>query len=111
MATVDRAKKISELQQKVAPTGDDLLVIVDNSSAATTKYVKVGDFLANGTSNVSVSNSATLSANTFVIRRVETPLASTGSVGIEQGTIFYDSNYLYVAVANNTIKRVALSTF
>ncbi len=35
-----------------------------------------------------------------------TPTANTPAV---QGTLFYDSNFLYVTVANNIIKKVALS--
>jgi hypothetical protein len=38
-----------------------------------------------------------------------TPANST--ITITQGRIFYDNDYLYIAVANNTIKRVALSSF
>ena len=37
--------------------------------------------------------------------KFQTPSANTICT---QGTIFYDTNYLYIAVANNTIKKVAL---
>jgi hypothetical protein len=109
---VDRAKKISELQALTSPAGEDLLVIVDSpSSNATTKYVTLQNLLANNNANVTVSNSAVLSANTLVIRKKQTPLSSTGELGITEGTFWYDANYLYIATANNTLKRVALSTF
>jgi len=37
--------------------------------------------------------------------------SNASSEGISAGTIFYSNNYLYIATDENTIKRVALSTF
>lgn len=110
MATIERAKKISELQELASPAGDDLLVIVDTSGSST-KYVKVSTLMANSDASITVSNAAVLSANTLIVRNDNTPIASTGALGIAKGTIFFDTNYLYVAIADNTLKRVALSTF
>lgn len=54
-----------------------------------------------------VSNTFQLSvANLFAF---STPANST--ITITKGTMLYDTNYLYVAVANNTLKRVSLSSF
>ncbi len=107
----DRAKKISELTALTAPSADDLLVIVDDPSGnSATKQVTVGNFFNNAAANVTVGNTYYLSANNFVIRRRATPAASSGTSDL-QGSIWFDTNYIYVAVANGTIKRAALSSF
>ena len=107
----DRAKKISELVALTAPSNDDLLVIVDSpANNAITKQVTVSNFLNNSQANVTVSNTYYLSANNFVIRRKNTPASSSGTSDL-QGSIWFDTNYIYVAVANGTIKRATLSTF
>jgi hypothetical protein len=107
----DRAKKISELVALTAPSNDDLLVIVDSpANNAITKQVTVSNFLNNSQANVTVSNTYYLSANNFVIRRRNTPATSSGTSDL-QGSIWFDTNYIYVAVANGTIKRASLSTF
>ena len=92
----DRAKKITELSALTAPAADDLLVIVDDvAGTPITKKVTVGNLLGNTSANVVIFNS--------------TPANST--ITVKKGTILFDSSYLYVAVANNTLKRVALSSF
>lgn len=107
----DRAKKISELAALTAPSNDDLLVIVDSpANNAITKQVTVNNFLNNSQANVTVGNTFYLSANNFVIRRRATPVSSTGTSDL-QGSIWFDTNYIYVATANGTIKRAALSSF
>jgi hypothetical protein len=85
-------KKVSELPTaaNVAPS-DRVLVLRDPTGAPSVRTVNVNIFAA----NLQLSNSvpATSSAN-----------------GIA-GTIRYDSSYVYVCVANNTWKRVALTTW
>lgn len=107
----DRAKKITQLPVLGNASGVDLLPIVDNhtTSAANTKSITVAAFLANVASNTTLSDAAVLSANTLVVRKNNTPANSSATA--VAGTIWADSNYLYVAVANNLIKRVSLSTF
>ena len=107
----DRAKKISELTALTQPSTDDLLVIVDApASNAVTKQVTVQNFFNNSAANVTVGNTYYLSANNLVVRRKATPVTSSGTSDL-QGSIWFDENYVYVAVANGTIKRAALSTF
>jgi hypothetical protein len=93
----DRAKKISELTALTAPSADDLLVIVDDPSGTTpeTKKVTVGNLFGNSAANV-------------VIRNVS---PANSGITVTKGTIFFDTSYLYIAVANNTLKRVSLSSF
>ena len=91
----DRAKKITELTALTAPVAVDLLVIVDDPTGTPiTKYVTVGNLLGNAAANVVIYNS--------------TPANST--ITVKKGTLMFDTSYLYVATANNTLKRVALST-
>lgn len=107
----DRAKKISELTALTAPSTDDLLVIVDDPAGNTaTKKVTVQNFFNSSQANVTVANTYYLSANNLVIRRKTTPIVSSGTSDL-QGSFWFDENYIYVAVANGTIKRAALSTF
>jgi|TARA_R110000787_G_scaffold65256_6_gene146938 hypothetical protein len=50
----------------------------------------------------------------IVIENTTTPgsnNATTQFTGGQQGSIFWDANYLYVATTNTQIKRVALSVF
>lgn len=60
-------------------------------------------------STVLLVNTATIFANLTIKTTTSTPANSTANA--LQGTIWYDSSYLYVAVANNSIKRVALNSF
>lgn len=50
-----------------------------------------------------------LTANSVKLNDRQTPANS--AITINQGRVFFDDNYLYVAVANNEIKRAALSSF
>lgn len=107
----DRAKKISELTALTSASTDDLLVIVDDPSGnSATKKVTVNNFLNNSAANVTVSNAYYLSANNLVVSRFTTPATSSGTSDIK-GSIWFDVNYIYVATANGTIKRAALSSF
>ena len=92
----DRAKKITELTALTAPVAVDLLVIVDDPTGTPiTKYVTVGNLLGNAAANVVIYNS--------------TPANST--ITVKKGTLMFDTSYLYIATANNTLKRLALSAF
>lgn len=92
----DRAKKITELDLLTVAANNDLVIIQD-VSANTTKAIAITDL-----TNTVVANSVFITGN-------NTPANST--VTIAKGAIFYDTDYLYIAVANNTVKRVALDTF
>lgn len=112
MPANNETRKISELTQLTAPAPADSLPIVDASEANVelkTKYVTLTDLFGNSSANVTVANAAVLSANTLVVRNLQTPANSTPNV--VRGTIMFDTSYLYIATANNTLKRVALSSF
>lgn len=92
----DRSKKVSELTALSSPAGEDLLLIVDDPSGTpVTKKVTVSSLLGNSSANVVIYNA--------------TPANST--ISVKKGTLMFDADYLYVATANNTLKRIALSSF
>lgn len=77
-------------------TQDSLFVATNNSNAnPTTVAIKLSDLQ----NNIVVH----LQSNT-------TPANSTSTV-INQGSIFYDANYGYIATSNNVVKRFSLSSF
>lgn len=92
----DRSKKISELTALSSPAGEDLLLIVDDPSGTpVTKKVTVSSLFGNSSANVVIYNA--------------TPANST--ISVKKGTLMFDADYLYVATANNTLKRITLSSF
>lgn len=124
------AKRISELLSSTSVTGDDLLVVVDspgNSVNIETKKITVNNFLssigiANGENISAAFNgnslylafSTTPSFNQINFKSPLTPANSSyanSSYTFKAGDMFYDSNYLYIAISNSEIKRVALSSF
>lgn len=108
------AIKGSQLPSVTAATGDDFLILVNDpqGSPVTTK-ISVGNFYSNVTVNVTFSETlratGNVYANNFHITNSVTPAYST--VAVEKGKIWFDQDYLYVAVANNDIRRVALTSF
>lgn len=92
----DKALKISELTALTSISGGDLLVIVDDPTGTpVTKKVTVANLLGNSSANVVIQN--------------VTP--ANGTITVTKGTIMFDSSFIYIATANNVIKKVALSAF
>jgi hypothetical protein len=105
------AKKISELIACTAPIGNNQLAVVGNTAGTKNTFsLTVSDLLGNSQANVVVGNSAVLSANTLIIRKTTTPANSTVG-GATNNSIWFDADYIYVALANGHIKRASLSTF
>lgn len=101
--------KITDLNGASSITIDDLIVVVnspDTDDAETVK-ISISDFFANLPANTNIN--ATLTANVFRINNTWSPTSS--SAPCTKGKIAFDSNYFYVAVANNNVKRVSLSSF
>lgn len=107
----DRSKKISELNGITNPAGVDYILVVDapGTNSAQTVYCTVTNLFNNCSANLTISNTAVLSTNNIILRRSDTPSNST--ITVAQGSMWFDANFLYVAVANNTLKRVSLDTF
>lgn len=111
MATA--VKKITELTATTTANSADVLVMVtDTTGTPTTNKIKAGRLLTQGLkanfANTTTSQLA-VTSDRIVIENTKTPSSNTQTMTI--GSIFFDADYLYVAVANNTIKRVALSDF
>lgn len=85
-------KRVSELFVANAVANSDLLVVIANTSGnSVTVSMTVADF------------SSTMHFKT-------TPISGSATT-VKAGRIFYDNNYIYVAIANNVVKRVLLETF
>tara|TARA_R110000772_G_scaffold211900_1_gene322451 strand:- start:1330 stop:1710 length:381 start_codon:yes stop_codon:yes gene_type:complete len=122
-------RKITELAALSAPTGKDLLYVVDDPSGTpVSKKVSLHDMFGSVPANTSITGTATVSGNTSLsgakttLAAGQITLTASTSVGSNnattvlgradgQGTIFWDQNYLYVATSNTQVKRVALSVF
>lgn len=111
MAT--EVKKISELTAVTSANSTDYMVLVDDTSGTPgTKRINAGALLTTGLkakfANTTISQ-LSVTTDKIVIQNDKTPTSSSQT--ITKGSIFFDTNYLYVAVANNTIKRVSLTSF
>lgn len=93
----DRASKLTELNELTAPSADDILYVVDGPLGTTpvSKKLSVSNLLGNSSANVVIQN--------------VTPANST--ITVKKGTVMFDTSYLYIATANNVLKRVSLSSF
>lgn len=107
----ENAKTIDEFDPLTSLQANDLFVVVKNraNTNLSTHSVSLSILLNNTSANLTVSNSAILSTNTLIVRNNQTPSNST--ITVTKGTILFDSDYLYIATANNTLKRIALSSF
>ena len=111
MAT--EVKKISELTATTSANSTDYFVLVtDTAGTPSTNRLNAGRLLTTGLkarfANTTISQLA-ITGDRVVIENDKTPSSNTQTM--TKGSIFFDTNYLYVATANNTIKRVSLSSF
>ena len=84
--------KTSELTPASTLANTDLLVVVRSPNSSPT------------------TNTVTLTTLRSVIHIANTP-ANSSALTVLGGTILYDGSYLYIATANNTVKRASLSAF
>jgi hypothetical protein len=92
----DNVKKTSELLTTNNASGSDrVLILKDPAGSPSTRTITVSNLLGNSSANVVIFN--------------QTPANST--VTIKKGTLLFDNNYIYVAIANNSLKRVPLESF
>lgn len=96
-----------------------------DSAKAISNVASVGSLSSNDSLVVCTSNGSVrrvLSGNAFANTQVplkvgKLQLANIGStpanstITVTQGEVWTDGTYLYVATANNTVKRVSLSAF
>lgn len=76
---------------------------VANSAAGVDRVLLV---LANGAVRIATLDGLLDSASV-----VAEGTPANSSVAVTEGQVMHDSNYLYVATANNTLKRVLLESF
>lgn len=96
--------KLNDITSSNNITGDDKLLFVnDPANTANVYTITYQNFLANVSVPVVVTN-------TLFISTKSTP-ANSSAMTINAGAMFYDSSYLYIATANNTLKRIGLSSF
>lgn len=63
------------------------------------------------------SPNSTPTTNTFTLNTLRGSLAiantpaNSSALTVLSGTVLYDNNYIYIATANNTVKRAALESF
>jgi hypothetical protein len=102
--------KVTGLPSLTTPAGEDLLYIIDNPSGTpASKSIDLLTLFGNVSWNVSVNGTFTIANTGFRFGAQYTPANST--ITVTQGTVFYDANYLYVATANNNLKRIELTVF
>lgn len=95
-------KTISDLPQVNDVSNSDLLIVeVNPNSVPNTKTIQVVNLFR-------VITSDTITANTL---KIQTSTPANSTINVARGTVFFDTNYAYFAVANNVLKRVALSAF
>jgi type III secretory pathway lipoprotein EscJ len=75
-----------------------VIVTTDPNGNAETRNVSIHNLLANSTHDVKAAN--------LYVTFNTTPANSTANC--TKGQYWNDDNYLYVAIANNTIRRIAL---
>lgn len=103
------AEKVSRLPVTASLANTDLFPLVRDPSGAANNYAISSTNLF-GNLAINVTTTKEVSANTLKL----TAAANTPATSIDvvpRGKIWFDANYLYIAVADNTIKRVLLSTF
>jgi len=92
----DRVKKISEFPTLSAPDSNTYFVVSHTQAGVANTYtLSLATLFGNAAANV--------------VLQKATPANST--ISVSEGTLFFDDTYLYIAVANNSLKRVTLESF
>ena len=110
-------KRLDELVAASYAAANDYLVVVrDPASVQSTNTITIGALFGNVavdavlTANVTIdTNTGYLMVNNFIVTNKSTPSANNDTV--VQGSIWFDDDYIYVATANNQIKRASLANF
>lgn len=102
----DVGRRLLDVGVKTTLANTDKIVVIfnaANTTTAQTALISVTDFFANVIPIAKVAN--------LNIADIRSDPANSTVLTITQGQIFFSNAYIYVAVANNTVKRVAISTF
>jgi hypothetical protein len=122
-------KKVTELTAIASVSSDDLLLVVnDPTGTPASRKITLKNFFGTVAANTvhtgtvtlnggtTVAGTMSVSANTTFTGNLkltsDTPASNNALVeGYGVGSIWYDSDYIYVATASGQIKRAALSVF
>lgn len=103
----DSAKKVNELPVKTSANTSDQMIFIYNAANATlaqTAIITLSNLMAN-TPNLQIRASNVGFTNT-----ISDPANSTATT-VLAGTVLFSNAFVYFAIANNILKRAALSTF
>jgi hypothetical protein len=114
-------QKVSELPSHTLPASEDQFYIVDDPTGTpVSKKISAKTLFGSVPANTNFThfatfnNKVTAANGVITLAKATTPGSNNATTVLGagmQGSIFWDSNYLYVAVSNTEIKRVALSVF
>jgi hypothetical protein len=114
-------QKVTELANLTAVAPEDVFYVVDDPSGTpTSKKITAQNLFGAVPANTTFTqlatfnNKVTAATGVVTLSTPKTPSSNNATTELGagmQGSIFWDSDYLYVAVSNTEIKRVALSVF
>ena len=114
-------QKVTELANLTAAASEDVFYVVDNTSGTpVSKKITAKNLFGAVPANTTFThfttfnNKVTAANGVVTLATPTTPTSNNATTDLGagmQGSIFWDSDYLYVAVSNTQIKRVALSVF
>lgn len=114
-------QKVTELTNLTTAASEDVFYVVDDPSGTpVSKKITAKNLFGSVPANTTFTHFATFNnkvtaANGVVTLATSTTVGSNNATNVlgagMQGSIFWDEDYLYVAVSNTQIKRVALSVF
>lgn len=92
----NQTKKITEFPVLSGPHGNTFLVVAHT---------------ANGVTNTYTLSVTTLLGNSAVNTAIQQAVVANSTISVKKGTMLFDTTYLYIAVDNNLLKRIPLSSF
>lgn len=102
--------KVSGLSRIVRLLAEDLFHVVDDPNGTpVNKKLNVKQLFGAVPANTKIDG--TFTANTDRIRVVSSHTPANSTASGTEGDVAWDSNYVYVATANNVWKRTPLSSF
>jgi len=114
-------QKVTELANLTAASSEDVFYVVDDPSGTpVSKKITAKNLFGAVPANTTFThfttfnNKVTAANGVVTLATPTTPTSNNATTDLGagmQGSIFWDSDYLYVAVSNTQIKRVALSVF
>lgn len=103
-------KKISAFTSTNKVTSDEFIPVLGNPNGTpVNEKISIKKFFGSVSSNTIINGTFEANTNSIRVKTSSTPANSTATG--TSGEIKWDSNYIYVATANNVWKRVSLSSF